>query len=54
MTEQEENHGEWAVRIWRECRGAVGFEKAFLIYCMQNHIEVIDEFMEFDQMMGGG
>tara|TARA_R100001163_G_scaffold62346_1_gene53055 strand:- start:149 stop:316 length:168 start_codon:yes stop_codon:yes gene_type:complete len=52
-TQDEEPIGDYVSRIWRECREEAGFATFFLNWCIQNHMEIVHEFMEFDQMMSG-
>ena len=52
MTE-EEPIGDYVSRIWRECREEAGIHVVFMNWCIQNHINIVREFMEFDKMMSG-
>ena len=49
----EEPIGEWAIRIWNECREAQGQEWVFIHWVMRNHPDVMAEFNDFDRMMSG-
>ena len=49
----EEPIGDYIIRTWTECREEVGFEVVFLNWCIQNHFDIVREFVEFDNMMSG-
>ena len=52
MTE-EESIGDYSVRLWNDCRDEVGIHVFFMNWCIQNHFEIVKEFIEFDSMMSG-
>lgn len=49
----EEPIGDYTVRIWKECRDEAGIATFFMNWCIQNHFEIVREFVEFDAMMSG-
>jgi hypothetical protein len=49
----DEPIGEFTVRIWNECREEIGFAAMFMNWCIMNHFHIVEEFVEFDEMMGG-
>ena len=50
---EEESIGNYTVRIWNECRKETGIHVIFMNWCIQNHFEIVKEFIEFDKMMSG-
>ncbi len=48
-----ETIGDYQIRIWKECRDKTEIETVFLNYCIQNHFHIVQEFMQFDEMMSG-
>ena len=49
----EEPIGDYQIRLWKECRDEVGVETFFMNWCIQNHFEIVKEFVQFDAMMSG-
>ncbi len=49
----DESIGDYTARIWRECRDEAGIHVFFMNWCIQNHMHIVREFMEFDEMMSG-
>lgn len=45
--------GDYMSRIWVECREEVGIHVTFMNWCLQNHLHIVREFIEFDSMMSG-
>ena len=50
---EEESIGDYTVRIWNACRDEAGIHHMFMNWCIQNHFDVVREFIEFDAMMSG-
>jgi len=51
--DEDEPIGDYQIRIWNECRDEVGIHVFFMNWCIQNHFEIVKEFVEFDSMMSG-
>ena len=49
----EESIGDYMSRIWVECREEAGIHVTFMNWCLQNHYDIVREFIEFDSMMSG-
>jgi len=53
VMDEDEPIGDYQIRIWNECRDEAGIHVFFMNWCIQNHFEIVREFVEFDSMMSG-
>lgn len=51
MADEEESYHEWARRTYTEAADAQGLANGFLVWCLINQTEVLEEFMEYDRQM---
>jgi hypothetical protein len=47
----DEEHHEWARRVYTECAEKQGAAVGFVIFCLTNYPEVLEEFNEYDRQM---
>jgi hypothetical protein len=47
----EEPYDEWARRVYTEAADKQGVFVGFMVWCISNHFDIIQEFNEYDRQM---